>query len=67
MLGLPHDKSLQQSKHVELGDRQGLHVLCVSMAQGGGAEWITFPVHKVNVSDSRVLKGRQIHDVQVNC
>lgn len=43
MLGLPHDKSLQQSKHVELGDRQGLHVLCVSMAQGGGGdEWITF-------------------------
>lgn len=26
-----------------------------------------FPVHKVNVSDSRVLKGRQIHDVQENC
>lgn len=40
-----------------MGDRQGLHVLCISVAQGGGeAEWSTFPVHKVNVSDSRVIK-----------
>lgn len=38
----------------------GLHVLCISVAQGAGqAEWSTFPVHKVNVSDSREIKRHQ--------
>lgn len=31
----------------------GLRVLCVSVAHGTGqTEWSTFPVHKVNISDS---------------
>lgn len=53
MLGLPRANH-PQSKTVEVGNRQGMHVLCISVAQGGGeAESSTFPVHKVNVSDKR--------------
>lgn len=39
------------------GGEEGLHVLCISETLGGGrAEWSTFPVHKVNVSDSRQIE-----------
>lgn len=36
---------------------------CWGWGGGGGGEWITFPVHKVNVSNSRVSEGikRQAH------
>lgn len=50
-------------------DRQGWRVLCITVAQGGGCQgwggggWggerngLLFPVHKVNVSNSRVTEG----------
>lgn len=45
---------------MEVGGRRGvagaLHLTRHSEEGGGKAEWSTFPVHKVNVSGSRVVK-----------
>lgn len=41
----------------------------LGLGGGGGGEWITFPVHKVNVSNSRATEGikRQAHPLHNGC
>lgn len=62
MSGLPHANPIRNLNLCKWVLGGGLHVLCISAAQEAGqAEWSTFPVHEVNVSDSREM--HQKHEV----